>query len=59
VRNPIKPTETPSVGTTTRELSGHRPADCWSAGTDVEISFGLGAEPDGEVAVQTIGFRLP
>lgn len=28
-------------------------------GTAVEISFGLSAEPDGEVTVQTIGFRLP
>ncbi len=28
-------------------------------GTDVEISFGLSAEPDGEVTVTTVGFRLP
>jgi len=28
-------------------------------GTDVEISFGLSGEPDGEVTVSTVGFRLP
>ncbi len=28
-------------------------------GTDVDVSFGFSAEPDGEVTVQTIGFRLP
>lgn len=28
-------------------------------GTDVEISFGLSGEPDGEVTVTTVGFRLP
>jgi len=28
-------------------------------GTDVEISFGLSAEPDDEVTVTTVGFRLP
>lgn len=28
-------------------------------GTDVEVSFGLSAEPDGEVTVTTVGFRLP
>lgn len=33
--------------------------DFLPAGTDVEISFGLSAEPDGEVTVQTVGFRLP
>jgi uncharacterized protein (TIGR02588 family) len=33
--------------------------DFLPAGTDVEISFGFSAEPDGEVTVQTVGFRLP
>lgn len=33
--------------------------DYLPAGTDVEIAFGFSAEPDGEVTVQTIGFRLP
>lgn len=28
-------------------------------GTDVEVSFGLSAEPDGEVTVMTVAFRLP
>lgn len=28
-------------------------------GTDVELSFGFSAEPDGGVTIQTIGFRLP
>ncbi len=28
-------------------------------GTDVEVSFGLSAEPDGEVTVTTVAFRLP
>jgi uncharacterized protein (TIGR02588 family) len=28
-------------------------------GTDVEVSFGFSAEPDGEVSVTTVGFRLP
>ena len=28
-------------------------------GTDVEVSFGFSAEPDGEVTVTTVGFRLP
>ena len=33
--------------------------DYLPAGTQVEISFGFSAEPDGEVTVRTIGFRLP
>lgn len=33
--------------------------DYLPAGTRVEVSFGFSAEPDGEVMVQTIGFRLP
>ena len=28
-------------------------------GTDVEVSFGFSAEPDGEVTVTTVAFRLP
>ena len=28
-------------------------------GTDVEISFGFSAEPEGEVTVVTVSFRLP
>ena len=28
-------------------------------GSDVVVSFGFSAEPDGEVTVQTVGFRLP
>ena len=28
-------------------------------GTDVEISFGFSAEPDGDVTITTVGFRLP
>ena len=33
--------------------------DYLPSGTDVEISFGFSAEPDGEVTVTTVGFRLP
>ncbi len=33
--------------------------DYLPAGTEVEVSFGFSAEPDGEVGVQTVGFRLP
>ncbi len=33
--------------------------DYLPAGTEVDVSFGFSAEPDGEVTVQTIGFRLP
>jgi len=33
--------------------------DFLPAGTDVEISFGFSAQPDGEITVQTVGFRLP
>lgn len=33
--------------------------DFLPAGTEVEVSFGFSAGPDGEVTVQTIGFRLP
>ncbi len=33
--------------------------DYLPSGTDVEISFGFSAEPDGDVTVTTIGFRLP
>ncbi|CAN5162006.1 hypothetical protein BH23CHL9_BH23CHL9_00760 [soil metagenome] len=33
--------------------------DYLPAGTQVDISFGFSAEPDGEVTVRTIGFRLP
>lgn len=33
--------------------------DYLPAGTRVEVSFGFSAEPDGEVTVQTVGFRLP
>jgi uncharacterized protein (TIGR02588 family) len=33
--------------------------DYLPAGTRVEVSFGFSAQPDGEVTVQTIGFRLP
>ncbi len=33
--------------------------DYLPAGTSVEISIGFSAEPDGEVAVQVVGFRLP
>ncbi len=28
-------------------------------GTHVDVSFGLSGEPEGEVTVQTVGFRLP
>lgn len=33
--------------------------DYLPAGTDVEITFGFSGEPEGEVAVQVVGFRLP
>lgn len=33
--------------------------DYLPAGTSVEASFGFSAEPDGDVDVQVIGFRLP
>ena len=33
--------------------------DFLPAGTDVEISFGFSGQPDGDVSVSTVGFRLP
>jgi uncharacterized protein (TIGR02588 family) len=33
--------------------------DYLPAGTEVDVSFGFSSEPDGEVSVQVIGFRLP
>ena len=33
--------------------------DYLPAGTSVEVSIGFSAEPDGEVTVQVVGFRLP
>jgi uncharacterized protein (TIGR02588 family) len=33
--------------------------DYLPAGTSVEVSLGFSGEPDGEVSVQVIGFRLP
>lgn len=33
--------------------------DYLPAGTEVEVSFGFSAEPDGTVSVQTVAFRLP
>jgi len=33
--------------------------DYLAAGTEVDMTFGFSAEPDGEVSVQVIGFRLP
>ena len=33
--------------------------DYLPSGTDVEISFGLSAEPEGEVTVTVVSFRLP
>lgn len=33
--------------------------DFLPAGTDVEVTFGFSAEPEGEVSVQVVGFRLP
>ena len=33
--------------------------DYLPAGTAVSVSFGFSAEPEGEVTVQVIGFRLP
>jgi uncharacterized protein (TIGR02588 family) len=33
--------------------------DYLPAGTSVDVSIGFSAEPDGEVVVQVIGFRLP
>ena len=33
--------------------------DYLPAGTDVEFSFGFSGEPDGDVTVSIVGFRLP
>jgi uncharacterized protein (TIGR02588 family) len=33
--------------------------DYLPAGTEVEVTFGFSAAPDGDVSVQVIGFRLP
>lgn len=33
--------------------------DYLPAGTSVEVSLGFSGEPDGEVSMQVIGFRLP
>ena len=33
--------------------------DYLPAGTSVEVSIGFSAEPDGEISVQVVGFRLP
>ena len=33
--------------------------DFLPAGSEVEVSFGFTAEPDGEVTVTVVGFRLP
>lgn len=33
--------------------------DYLPAGTEVDVTFGFSAAPDGEVSVQVIGFRLP
>ena len=33
--------------------------DYLPAGTSVEVSIGFSAEPEGEVTVQVVGFRLP
>ena len=33
--------------------------DFLPAGSDVEISFGFSGQPDGEVTVTLVGFRLP
>lgn len=33
--------------------------DFLPAGTEVEVTFGFSAAPDGDVSVQVIGFRLP
>ncbi|MEO7296779.1 MAG: hypothetical protein ABIZ57_11635 [Candidatus Limnocylindria bacterium] len=33
--------------------------DYLPAGTDVEFSFGFSAQPDGDVTVSILGFRLP
>ena len=33
--------------------------DYLPAGTSVEVSVGFSAEPDGEVTLQVVGFRLP
>jgi uncharacterized protein (TIGR02588 family) len=33
--------------------------DYLPAGTDVEITFGFSAEPEGELVVHVVGFRVP
>jgi len=33
--------------------------DYLPAGTEVEVSFGFSGQPDGELSVQIVGFRLP
>lgn len=33
--------------------------DFLPSGTDVNVTFGFSAQPDGEITVQTVGFRLP
>ena len=51
----LRATATVAGGEEESELT----VDHLPAGTSVEVSIGLSAEPEGEVTVQVVGFRLP
>ena len=51
----LRATATVAGGEEESELT----VDYLPAGTSVEVSIGLSAEPEGEVTVQVVGFRLP
>jgi uncharacterized protein (TIGR02588 family) len=48
---------TASVGGT--EETSVVDVDYLPAGTEVDVSFGFSARPDGDVALRVVGFRLP
>ena len=51
----LRATATVAGGEEESELT----VDYLPAGTSVEVSIGFSAEPEGEVTVQVVGFRLP
>ena len=51
----LRATATVAGGEEESELT----VDYLPAGTSVEVSIGFSAEPEGEVSVQVVGFRLP